>query len=258
MIKIEAARLARLIDRVEPHSPTQGETEYLIGILLEAAQGWLHAVAVNPHAVARTEAEGDTWQAPIGAKELPALKAWLSGAKEIHLYCKPQIGRLPGLLVANAETASLMLPLRTDSEIAPWQEKFREHVHGDTVGLTDGPVMLRSVVLARWQSTGTKLNLWHAGGDAPVITTGDDFIGMQMPMRQAHPMSRGQLANLWADTLRDTRYFHDGTAYDTTVIYLDRHGDRWQFVADPDEHGEAMIVPENWDPTKEGFTLSRQ
>lgn len=257
MIKIDSQQLARLIDLVDPHRPASHRQWLFDGVLLEAADGWLHAVATDGvnMAVARAAIESDTWKAPVDGKSLRALRAWLDSVDIVHLHYKPRIGRIPALLAAHEAASAIMLPVSGTDPAIPWRAVLKNHLPGPDAGLLAQPVMLTSALLARWQHTGTTLNFWQASGDAPVVAADTDFIGLDYTVDLGGPESRSQLVSLWADSLRDKRLFHDGTAYDASATYTDRHGDRWLFITDRNEDGEVMVRPEDWDPAQEGFPL---
>jgi hypothetical protein len=239
VISIPADTLHHMLTQVTPHMAAENSGLPSIECVhLEAADGYLHAVATDRYtmAVARRAASTSTpWAAGVAAHDVPTLTTWLAatpgivavgddadhlaltaGARTLHLPAAvPPVGRFPDW------PRHVVQALRADPE------------PGSTPGWT-------TTYLARWQHAAPVLAAWHPGPGSPLVLADEDgeFLGLQMPCRLGAE-ARDRIIDGWLAHLTPTAT-HYGRTYDLTRTWRDRDGDPWTWTGRA-RHGEPLM-----------------
>ncbi|MGW7582773.1 hypothetical protein ACWGKU_29370 [Kitasatospora sp. NPDC054768] len=210
VLGLAAADLARILEQTAPH---RGDHEYwprLAVTRLDADNRHLHAVATDRFtiAVARaattTVTEGRPWAASVNADDAGMLAAWARSRghdEHVRLVMDSQS------LEASTLTSRLKVPVTTGAYVIQWRPLLREHLEQpptpmDLTGLD-------TQYLRRWEHAGNHLAFAQAGPEHPLLVSGEDFIGLQMPVRHRDAATRETLAADWTTPTTGT---NPGTA----------------------------------------------
>ncbi|MEU3564603.1 hypothetical protein [Kitasatospora sp. NPDC006786] len=198
VLGLAAADLARILEQTAPH---RGDHEYwprLAVTRLDADDRHLHAMATDRFtiAVARatttTVTKGRPWAASVNADDAGLLAVWARGRG----YDEPVRLVLDGQsLQASTLTSRLTVPVSTGDYVVQWRPFLRQHLEQplapmDLTGLD-------TQYLRRWEQADTRLAYSQAGPEQPLIVSGENFIGMQMPVRRGDGQTRATLAADW-------------------------------------------------------------
>ncbi|MBC9724930.1 hypothetical protein [Streptomyces sp. TRM68367] len=251
MFTIKADALSAILDKVAPHHLKARDTDDLDVVVLDCTRNRLHAVGAGARtiAVARTPIENTAqWTAPIDYDEAIALRAWLDTSDHVHVEHTLDSGR--PLLRFTEGPAQITMPVATDAPELPWRDIVRLEAH--TPLAEPRVVQISSEDLALWEAAGQDIEIWPAAGAAAfVVTSGPDFIGVQLPQLEApdaNPLDG------WTASLRTRWFLHEGLPYEVGAGYADRWGMVWRIVARPAPGQEPTAV--SADPSAAALPLS--
>ncbi|MFF1702389.1 hypothetical protein [Streptomyces sp. NPDC058252] len=199
-----------LLQQVSDHMSTDKTLPTLSGIYFEARGVFLYAVATDRYtiAVVRRRLEiraARPWAVLVGAQELKSLRAFARFNRRTPLT----VAHRPGpALAVRAGGQSLEVP-GFDGELpalwarGQWRETLA-HLH--SAPNLRQELTLNPSLLARWGRSGgadrnAPLTVWTGGPLKPlVITCGDDFVGLQMPIRvTSDAPQRADIVAGWRD-----------------------------------------------------------
>lgn len=195
---LTASALAEIIDQAAPHQHRREEVTVLNATFLDSDGTHLHAVASDRFtiAVARARlASGEMWTALLSAANASALHGWAHAHNyrdAIHLTSAP------GQLTARSNHGSIALPT-VNGEFPAWRRLFRQHLDHpvEPVEMT----RLTTEYLLRWEKAGRRIHFAQTGAERPLIVFGEDFLGLQMPLRWTDGTTRDTLTASWASSL---------------------------------------------------------
>ncbi|MFF4051912.1 hypothetical protein ACFYZ5_35245 [Streptomyces chartreusis] len=250
MFTLTAKALSAILDKVTPHHLRARDNDGLNVVVLDCTRNWLHAVGAGARtlAVARTPIENTThWAAPVDYAEATALRAWLETSDHVQVEHTLDSGR--PLLRFTEGPAQITMPVVTDAPELPW----RDIVRLETQQLLAAPreVQISSQDLDLWKAGGPDLEIRPASVAAFIITSGPDFIGVQLPR---HEEAGTDPLDGWRASLRIRRFLHEGLPYEVGAAYTDRWGMVWRIVARPTPGQEPTAV--SADPSGVALPLS--
>ncbi|MFD8379132.1 hypothetical protein ACFV2X_11440 [Streptomyces sp. NPDC059679] len=242
MFTVKADALSATLDKVVPHrsalSACLPDLDQVDMVLLDCTRSWLHVVVAGERtmAVARTRIENTThWSAPVAYADVDALCAWLDSSDEVHVQHTLDGGR--PLLHFTEGAARATVPVASHMAELPWRE----------VLLAEAPqshalsraVRMSSRDLALWEHAGKDIEVWPAAGVAAfIVTSGPDFIGLQLP----HLGSPVEVVDGWQASLRTRRFLYEGIPYEVGASYTDQWGMVWRVAASPAPGEEPLVV----------------
>lgn len=198
---LPAQQLAEALDQVMPHMANPSSTPILASVHFDNDGAHLHIVATDRYTFAvarrRLRSSDDEWTATVGAMHVTYLQSWA----EAHSYRDTvELTVAPGQMTVVSNMGRIVLPTM-DGAHAPWRALLNKHMEpsAEVVDISG----LDTQYLARWAKAGRHLQITQATPEAPFILSGEDFIGMQMPLRQirGEMPSRAALAAEWAASL---------------------------------------------------------
>ncbi|MFE4420370.1 hypothetical protein [Streptomyces sp. NPDC056817] len=200
MTTINAHKLQRLIKQTRPHISSDDGLPPINGIRLECDGIHIHALASDrfTFAAARTKVreETDTWAVTIAEKTLAWLTPWLEtheGDTILNLTAGTD-----GLTITD-DQGKLIVPVN-NSTFPKWQHLFRDALQdasasGELVGVD-------TEMLARWKNADSRLRVWQTAAEKPLLLVGEDFLGLQMPIRYTGDvMDRPAVLSDWSGSL---------------------------------------------------------
>ncbi|MFE7277941.1 hypothetical protein [Streptomyces sp. NPDC057623] len=251
MFTIKADALSAILEKVTPHHLGRRDTDDLDVVVFDCTRSWLHVVGASARtiAVARTPIENaGHWIVPVDYDEAMALRAWLDTSDHIHVEYTLDGGR-PLLRFAEGP-AQITMPAATDSPELPWRPIVR--LEAQPPHTAPRALQISSEDLALWEAAGDNVEIWPAAGAAAfVVTSGSDFIGVQLPQLEA---PKGNPLNGWTASLRMRWFLHEGLPYEVGAGYADRWGMVWRIVARPAPGHEPTAV--SADPSGAALPLS--
>lgn len=207
---IPAHRLAEALAQVAPHLSTREHEIGIAAVHFDSDGTFLHMVATDRYtiAVARRQLHsGTAWTATVGGMHVTYLQSWA----EAHNYRDTvQLTAAPGQLTVTSNQGRIVLPaLDSKFPFPAWRPLFRKYLTEPTEPVDVSG--LDAQYLRRWEAAGRHLEVSQPGPNKPLLIAGEDFLGMQMPLRLTHGQraTRAELAARWAPTL--------GTAADTAA-----------------------------------------
>jgi hypothetical protein len=199
MSTLTAHSLASLFRKVAPHMDRDSRYAAIQGVRLDAGNRYLHAVATDRYtlAVARQQLRSDdpAWAATLPLRAVDTITAWLAGhegAEHVHLT--------PGTddLTVTSALGTLVLP-SPNASFPDWRGLIRTALENAP---TEAPWSgFTSNLLTRWEAAGRDLCTWQAAFDKPLIVSGHEFIGLQMPRRIHDDESPAEKHAVWAASL---------------------------------------------------------
>ncbi|MGW3031159.1 hypothetical protein ACWDCB_07975 [Streptomyces sp. NPDC001178] len=256
MFTIKADALSAVLDQVTPHHLDVRDTGGLDVIVLDCTRGHLHAVGAGAStlAIARTPIENTAlWTAPLDYDEVSVLRSWLDTSDHIHVEHTVEGGRP---LVRFAESpAQITMPVVTDAPELPWRTILRLEAQ-PRLGAAR-TVRISAADLVLWESTGRDIEIRPAAGMAAfVVTSGPDFIGVQLPRPEAADGKALEADALdgWTASLRTRWFLHEGLPYEIGASYADRWGMVWRILVRPEPGQEPIAVTA--DPSGSALPLS--
>lgn len=186
-VTINAYQLGRLIDSTADHIGDES-LETLHGIRLDSDGRHLHAIATDRYtlAVARyklNDNEHDqAFARTIRAQDVPALREWV---KAVSGHSNIAISTEPGRLALASPHTELRIAVTDSLEFPDWRALVRSTADLATeqrTGADEFPAF-DSRYLARWNATGAILHVRVNVEMKAALFLGEDFIGMQMPVR---------------------------------------------------------------------------
>ncbi|WP_049650120.1 hypothetical protein [Kitasatospora sp. MY 5-36] len=197
---LAAADLARILEQTAPH---RGDHEYwprLAVTRLDADAHHLHAITTDRFTIAVARAatttltEGRPWAASVNADDATMLAAWARSRgydEPVRLLMDGQSLEASTLTL----TSRLKVPASTGDYVVQWRPFLRRHLEQPPAPLDLTGLDTR--YLRRWEQAGNRLAFAQAGPAQPLIVSGPDFIGMQMPVRHRDATTREGLATDW-------------------------------------------------------------
>ncbi|MFK4223416.1 hypothetical protein [Streptomyces sp. NPDC019890] len=203
-----------LLEQVSGHMYPTGDLPELNGVFFEARGSSLYSVATDRHtlAVARRRLESgpsEPWGVLVGGQALKSLRAFARFNRRIPLMLEHRAGMCADALAVRADGQTLEVPGGDLPLTKPWAGGMWRRLLTDALGTTPDlrqEVCLNPTLLARWGKSGgaarnEPLTVWGSGVGKPlVVACGEDFLGMQMPIRPGQGASprRDVLAH-WDD-----------------------------------------------------------
>jgi hypothetical protein len=197
---INAHRLQRLIAQTRPHVSPDDTLPPINGIRFECDGVHIHALATDRYTfvASRTKVreETDVWATTIAEKDLDWLTAWLK-THEGDTILDLTLGD-SGLVITD-DNGKLTVPVAT-RPFPKWQGVFRDALRDAT---TSGElVAFDTKLLARWKDAGTRLQVWRAAPEKPLLLIGEDVLGLQMPIRHhGETEDRAAVLDHWSGSL---------------------------------------------------------
>lgn len=196
---LRARALAEILDQVIPHMYQQEKIPLLDGVHFDSDGTNLHAIATDRYTMAAARARlrsGTIWTATVSGMHVTYLQSWATA----HGYDDTvHIASSPGELTFSSNQGRVTIPT-FPGEFPAWRSLFRHHL--------DQPVQpmelagLDTRYLLRWDKAGRRLRFSQASPELPLIVFGEDFLGMQMPLRWADDGSnRETLTAAWAASI---------------------------------------------------------
>ncbi|MEV0641996.1 hypothetical protein AB0I77_45155 [Streptomyces sp. NPDC050619] len=207
-----------LLQQVSDHMSCDKTLPALNGVYFEARGAYLYAVATDRHTMAVTRRRLETrtarpWAVLVGEQELKSLRAFarLNRRTPLTLEFRPATVDLfkPNALAVRAGGQSLEVP-GYDGELPAlwardqWRETLTSHLH--SAPNLRQELTLNPTLLARWGRSGgvarnAPLTVWTGGPGKPlVITCGEDFVGLQMPIRVSSDAAQpADIVSRWGD-----------------------------------------------------------
>ncbi|MFE2186893.1 hypothetical protein [Streptomyces sp. NPDC059455] len=203
-----------LLEQVSGHMYPTDDLPEVNGVFFEARGSYLYAVATDRHtmAVARRRLETEPakpWGVLVTGQALKPLRAFARFNRRCPLMLEHRAGVDTDALTVRAEGQALEIPSAELPLGKPWAGGQWRKLLADALATAPNlrqEVCLNSTLLARWGKSGgaernQSLTVWSAGGTKPlVVACGEDFLGLQMPMRPsgwANP--RRDVLTHWAD-----------------------------------------------------------
>ncbi|MGW2089087.1 hypothetical protein [Streptomyces sp. NPDC001880] len=186
-VTINAHQLGRLIARTADHIDDD-LTPALHGIRLDADIEYLYTVATDRFTIAAAryrhhEPDSENtapFACTIPATALPALREWTN---TVPGHDPVTVTPADDRLRFTAPTGELAITIDPDADFIDWRGLLRGII--EQTPTTDAPVFpaLRTRLQARWQSADTVVRVHATGDRQPLLVTGEDFLGAQMPTR---------------------------------------------------------------------------
>jgi hypothetical protein len=256
MFTIKADALSVVLDLITPHHLDVRDTGGLDVVVFDCTRGWLHAVGAGPRtlAVARTPIENTAcWTAPLDYDEVIVLRSWLGTCDEVQVEHAVDDGR-PLLRFAEGP-AQITMPVITDAPELPWRRIVRLEAQPHLTAPRAMRVSAADLVL--WESSNRDIEIRPAAGMAAfVVTSGPDFIGVQLPRPESaggDELDRDALDG-WTASLREQWFLHEGLPYEVGASYADRRGMVWRILVRPQPGQEPVAVTA--DPSGAALPLS--
>lgn len=256
MFTIKADALSVVLDQITPHHLDVRDTGGLDVVVLDCTRGWLHAIGAGPRtlAVARTPIENTRfWTAPLDYDEVLVLRSWLDTSDHLHVEHAVADGR--PLLRFTEGPAQITMPVVTDAPELPWRHIVRLEAQPRLAAPRAVQVSAADLVL--WESTDRDIEIRPAAGMAAfVVTSGPDFIGVQLPGPEAADGKalEGDALDGWTASLRTRWLLHEGLPYEVGASYADRWGMVWRILVRPEPGQEPIAVTA--DPSGSALPLS--
>jgi hypothetical protein len=198
VLSLTATDLARILEQSAPHRGEYAYWPLLAVTRLDADGRHLHAIATDrfTFAVARTATttltEGRPWAASVNEDDATMLAAWARSRG----YNEPVRLVMDGQsLEASTATSWLKVPVTTGDYVVQWRPFLRRHLEQPLA-----PMDLSGMdtqYLRRWEQVGNRLAFSQAGPEQPLVVSGENFLGMQMPVRRSDGQTREALAADW-------------------------------------------------------------
>ncbi|MFI9331939.1 hypothetical protein ACIGZJ_30910 [Kitasatospora sp. NPDC052868] len=196
---VNVRELRRILSQVEPHMNRADWLPAIAGVHLESDGTHLIAIATDRHtmAISRTPLRSDDgpWQATIPGSRIKSLRQWL---KAHDSEANIRIGTTGKTITLEGPTDEIHLTA-TGGDFPKWRAMV-------ATLLADAPqpvplTALTAEYLGRWATAGCILNASQAAPGKPLILFGDDFLGLQMPVRLQEGHTRAKAAAEWSATL---------------------------------------------------------
>ena len=203
MTTINAHKLRRLIKQVRAHISTDETLSPINGIRFDCDGVHIHALGTDRYTMAVSRAkvreETEPWALTIAEKDLVWFDKWLKTHNGDTILSLAAVG--DGLVISG-DRGNLTVPA-SNPFFPKWQGLFRAALE-DASTATE-LVALNAAFLARWESAGGNLRVWHTEPTNPFLIVGEDFLGLQMPMaHRGDDKTRESVLGQWAGTLGDS------------------------------------------------------
>lgn len=205
---ITAYRLSDLFRKVDPHIGRDMGYGPIQGVRLDNDGRHLHAVATDRYTLAAARIKSDDrqpWAATIKASshdnQLAAVTAWLATHDgEDRITLNPDLDATGNTLTLTSRRSTLTVPVYA-GHFPDWRGLIRTAKENQS---TESPwTGYTSSLLARWEAAGRHICAWQSAFDKPLVITGTDFVGIQMPRPIGDDESPAGRYEEWADSLGD-------------------------------------------------------
>ncbi|MGW2109505.1 hypothetical protein [Streptomyces sp. NPDC001948] len=185
-VTINAHQLGRLLARTADHIGDD-LTPALYGIRLDADTEYVYAVATDRFTIAaaryrhhRPDSEDTApFACTIPATTLPALREWI---RTVPGHDPVTVAPADNRLRFTTPTSELAITIDPDADFIDWRGLLRGILEQTPDGEPVFPA-LRTRMQARWKSADTVVRVRATGDHRPLLVTGEDFLGAQMPCR---------------------------------------------------------------------------